>query len=130
MSASAAVISTRSTADAPAKAARSKLVRIDGRTRMSRRIEELKTIYIAAVSEAHGARALSPMTMIKIEDAATTRAIAEMARQRFITADGTMSADDLVRIENRAARAERALRLGVTTAIPSISISPYLAGRR
>lgn len=58
-----------------------------------------------------GAAALSPVMAAKVETAAELKVVAEVARACFL-AGADVNPVDLVRTENQAARAERALGIG------------------
>lgn len=112
-------ISADSIAAPRASKSRIPLGAVDGRSRIGRRIAELREIFTAAVIEAYG-NPVTALMLSRIETAAVMAACAAAGRERFLR--GQLSPDDLVRLENRAARAERALGLGQEkTAKPKIT---------
>lgn len=107
MSATAAGIAPRITADVREKAGGSRLVSIDGRTRLARRVAELKTLLADDLQER--AVALTPMLAMRIEDVAWAKAIAETARERFARGQD-IPLDDVVRAERLADGAMKRLQ--------------------
>jgi hypothetical protein len=105
----------------------SDLVRLDQRTRLARRINGLRSIFIEALGGECGVAAVA---LVRIESAAHLKACAEIARSRYLSGDGAI--DDVVRAENLAARAERALGIGKKAANgPSPpDLATYLATKR
>lgn len=90
-----------------------RLVQVDRRTALGRRIAEIARNYVDALG---GEASLSAVMLERIATAAEMAAAAELARQRFLAGDGTISADDLVRMQNLSARAET--RLGIRVEPP------------
>jgi hypothetical protein len=111
--------------DAGAKPRRQ--LRLDGRTRLARRIAELKAIFADEIGE----RAITPMVAVLIEDAASLKAIAEQARERFARNDRSMSAEDLVRLERKASHAQDLLPVKIRgRGVPAEpSLHDYLASK-
>jgi len=104
--------------DAPALAARSTTNRSritndprhipgrDGRKTQERRRRDLVAIYIDALG---GADAVTDLQRIGIRKAAELTAAAEMLRARVLSGDATADLGALVKVENAARRAVRAL---------------------
>lgn len=90
---------------------------VDRRSREWKRRVELVEAYVAAFG---GPDAVDDVLASKIEMTAEMRVIAELSRAKFLADTGGVSLEDIVRLENQAARAERALalpkRTGHTTA--------------
>jgi hypothetical protein len=98
---------------------------LDGRTRLQRRIRALRDSYLVAIGEM-----ASPELRERCERAAQLVAIAEDARRKALA--GGFSLDGLVRIENIADRAVRALGLDRRREPASRrpGINEYLAARQ
>lgn len=88
---------------------------LDGRTRASRRAREL-----AAGFERDLGGDMSPGRRLAIERAAAMVALAEDAQARRLAGDQTVSLEDVVRIDNAAARAVKAIgiKLGQPVHVP------------
>jgi len=96
---------------------------IDGRSPLGRRIRDLFKAFRSRLDAA----AVDDVTAAKIKTAAETRAIAEEARAMFLRGE-TVSLEDIVRLENQAARAERALGLGSVNGNSSADTGSPVAG--
>jgi hypothetical protein len=79
------------------------LTHVDKRTRLGRRIEELRRIFTEALGGG-----LSAAKLLRLDAAAQLQAIAEVARGDFMR-DAKGSLDDIVRAERKADQAVRAL---------------------
>jgi hypothetical protein len=79
--------------------------RLDGRTRMARRIKQLTKAYLAALAGP------SPVQVAQIKRAAEMTALAEQARAKRMAGDESVSWDDVVRLDSAARRAVRDLKL-------------------
>ena len=84
------------------------MVRLDSRSKLARRIAELRTIFADEISHSSN---ITPIVAVWIEDAATLKALAEQARERFAMGRG-VTADDLVGLERKASHAQKLLPLG------------------
>lgn len=84
------------------------LVSVSKRGRVGRRLAEIEAQFIDAMG---GEAGLSPVQRERASTAAQLAVAAELARDRFLNGDGTITADDLVRMGNQARIAERALRI-------------------
>jgi hypothetical protein len=91
------------------------LTRVDRRTALGKRIETLKAIYLSALG---GAETLSPMKLLKVDDAAELKAAAELARGNYLRG-GDVSLDDVVRAERKASAAQAALGIVERPAKPT-----------
>lgn len=100
-------------------------VKLDRRFRLGRRVTERERFFIDALG---GETALTPVMRQRVAVAAELAVAAEMARDRFLKGEG-ITADDLVRLSNQAARAERALRIPDKPAEAPPSLRGYLGGR-
>jgi hypothetical protein len=80
---------------------------VSRRTRAGRRIQHLIDTYQAALAD----RELSPALLLKVEMAAEASVVAEDARARFLNGDASITLDNLVRADRRAASAVAALRI-------------------
>jgi hypothetical protein len=119
-------VERRSGADAALKPRRSRVVtltRVDKRLRLGKRIAELTAMYLAALGDAD----LSPLKRLKVDEAAQLKAVAEKTRGAYLR-EGEGSLDDIVRIERKAASAERALGI-VERAPKPKTLADVLAGR-
>lgn len=100
---------------------------IDRRTREWRRRRELIAAFVAALG---GRSAIPSLAMAKVEAAADLAVVAEVTRLRFLAGDAGVTADDLVRTANMAARAERALGIGQRSTRPTgPDLRGYLAAK-
>ena len=111
-------------AEAPRSRRRTKADLFDKRTRAWRRRQALVAIFTAAV-----ATPITEPMRLKIDTAAELAAIAEHARADYLAGKGVVTLDDLVRVENQAAKAERALGIGRTPKPHGPSLAEYLASR-
>lgn len=94
---------------------------LDGRTVAARRARELATCF-----ETELGGNVTASQRIAVERAAALVAIAEDARARRLAGEPDVSLEDLVRIDNAAARAVKAL--GIKAAAPKVpSIREYIA---
>lgn len=84
------------------------LVSVSKRGRVGRRLAEIEAQFIEAMG---GEAALSPVQRERASTAAQLAVAAELARDRFLNGDGTITADDLVRMGNQARIAENRLQL-------------------
>src|SRR6185503_16696030 len=84
--------------DTAPKQAASNLLELDGRTKLAKRIGELRGAFIEAPG---GREALTPVVLTRIDRAAHLCACAQVARSHYLAGVGTM--DDVVRAENVAA---------------------------
>ena len=87
-------------ADGLMKARRSRkivLTAVDRRTAIARRIAEIRAIYIAAL----GGDDISPLKLLKIDEASQLKCVAELARGDFLRG-GETSLHDVIRAERRA----------------------------
>lgn len=83
--------------------------KIDARSRVGRRVKELKALFEGALA-AQG-RPLTPLLALKVQTAAEAMATAEDARQRFLRGEISIRAEGLATIERRADALVAALRL-------------------
>ncbi len=99
----------------------------DGRSRLMRRRRDLIAIFVADLG---GDAAVTPSLMVSVTRAADAVAIAESHRSRALRGEA-INLDDLVRVENIASRAVKALGIkpGAGGAKPP-SLSDYLASRK
>lgn len=97
---------------------------IDRRSRAWRRRCEIVEMFRSAI----GCDA-DPILSSKIDTAAELAVAAEIARARFLSGDGSVTADDLVRITNQASRAEASLNLDARRKAAKPDLSAYLAER-
>jgi hypothetical protein len=81
------------------------LVRLDGRSRMSRRVEQLRRKFIAALG---GSDAISPTLAERVAVAAQRMAIAEEARAGYLE-DRSIGLGHVIRAERNADTAVKAL---------------------
>ncbi len=89
-------------------------------------MRQLRAVLIDALE---GPAALTPHVLTKVENCATLRVCAELARQSFLS-DGNTTAEDLVRLENLVARSERALGLSKPSTKPAApTLADYLRNR-
>jgi len=98
---------------------------VDKRKRLGRRVEELRSIYLAALG---GPALISPMKATKVDAAAQLVAIAEAARGAFLN-DCQGSLDDIVRIERKADAAVRSLGIVDAKPAPGPTLAEHLARR-
>jgi hypothetical protein len=105
----------------PRKKRRQRRKPIDGRTRTARRIRELAASFLAALGSG-----LSPELGERCERAAQLVALAEDVRRKALTGR-SVSLDDVIRVENAADRARRALGLPTGKREPVYSLADYLA---
>jgi hypothetical protein len=101
---------------------------LDGRTLVARRRRELIAVYTAALG---GAESLSEGQRIDIRKAAELTALAEQARARAMREGITGAGDlaDMVKLENAAARAVKALGIkAATTANRIVPLRERLRG--
>ena len=96
----------------------------DGRSVLMRRRRDLFAIYLAAFG---GEATVSAATMLDVRRAADAVALAEENRARALRGE-TIVLDDLVRLENAAARAVRALGLKKNTVQPPSRLDAILNG--
>jgi lysozyme family protein len=115
-------VASRSTADsAPA---RRRIVRVDGRSRVARRIKELVADYTVRLGGNVG-----PATLAEIMCAAESVVIAEEMRAKALRGEAVDMAE-LNKANGVAARAVRALGIKSTTSAPTaMSLSEYLAAK-
>lgn len=97
---------------------------LDRRSRAWRRRCEIVEMFRAAVGVDP-----DPVLAAKIDVAAELAVAAEIARARFLAGDGSVTADDLVRITNQAFRAETALNLSARQKPSRPDLGAYLASR-
>jgi len=101
----------------------SNLVRLDGRTRVARRVAALRRVFGDAVG------IVTPVVAVRINDAAHLQAIAERSRERFLADDAGVSADDLVRLERKAEAAVKALGIGRAVKPQGPTLAEYLRAK-
>jgi len=102
---------------------RKRRVRIDGRTITARRIRELTAQYLTALGD------VSPDQRERCERAAQLVALAEDVRRKAL-AGRSVSLEDVIRVENAADRARRAIGLPDGNAEPEpVTIADYLRER-
>lgn len=99
----------------------SSLFQVDGRSRLGRRINELRELFTNALG---GEAALTPVQAMKIGDAAERQALAEFARGRFL--QGAVSLDDVVRAERLAIATVKDLGLDGAKAGQRPTLADYL----
>jgi hypothetical protein len=98
-------IRAHSVAAKPPKRDRRKLLtKIDRRSPVGRRIDALKELFTAALSQDE----ISALKHLRIAEAAELKALAEQARGEYLRG-GDVLLDDLVRIERKADHAVRGL---------------------
>ncbi|MDI2103934.1 hypothetical protein [Bradyrhizobium sp. Mp64] len=103
-------------ADANQSGGRSgEVVGLDGRTWQARRIRSLASMYTAALGDS-----LDALTLEAVQRAAELQVTAEWLRTRSLRGEA-VSANDLVKAENLADRARRALRIGNR---PALTVRP------
>jgi hypothetical protein len=98
------------------------LTRVDRRLPLGRRIAALKAIYFEALG---GAEGLSPMKRLRVEEAAEAKALAELARGRYLR-DGHGDLPDLIATERRADAAMKAVGLPKERQKPQESVADIL----
>lgn len=104
------------------------LVSVSKRGRVGRRIAEIEAQFIDALG---GEAALSPVQRERASTAAQLAVAAELARDRFLNGDGTITADDLVRMGNQARIAENRLQLPEKKPAPNVDVvAAHLAAKR
>jgi hypothetical protein len=73
------------------------LTLVDGRTVASKRIIELRALFMAAMGDVE----VSPLRALQVEQAAASTALAEMVRGRFMR-NGSIPLDEVIRAERRS----------------------------
>jgi hypothetical protein len=122
MPATAASISAKSVGDS--KPSASNLVRLDNRTRLARRINELRGNYLALGGE----RAVTPVVLTRIESAPHLIACAETARDRYLGGNGDL--DSVCVWKTLPLALSAPWILGKKVAAPAQDLLEYLASKR
>ena len=107
---------------APKRDRRRRLTKIDRRSRLGLRIDELKALYESAFP----AGELTPLRRERIGEAAQLKAMAEAERGAWMRGEAKCDLDELIRLERRAVQAVRALGLS-EAAKPAPSLLSQLA---
>jgi hypothetical protein len=117
-------ICARHQPDARGKVRLCTLEALDGRTVAARRARELAQAFQAELGGT-----VSATQLFAIDRASALMALAEDAKARRLAGNGDVSLEDLVRIDNAAARAVKALGIKPAAATRPPSIRDYLRGR-
>jgi len=99
--------------------------RLDGRSTTARRVRDLAATYTAAMGGGEGLTAIDRENILK---AAQLTVAAEDMRRRSLKGE-EIDLASLIKLENLAARAVRALNLGVKRKAPAASLQDYLRSK-
>jgi hypothetical protein len=120
----APIVRGQAASGAPKRIRRRLLTKVDKRNRVGRRIEELKTLFLAALAD----REETPMLAHKVRQAAELLAMAEKARGDYLRGEHCQL-DDVVRAERRAEGAVGALGIREASSKPAPLLHKHLAAR-
>jgi hypothetical protein len=112
-------VASKATSSRKPRIRRRTLTRLDLRTSLAKRIAELKALFTASLA-AGGETTLSPLRLLKVEQAAHALAVAELARGRYMR-DGDGDLAELLTAERRADAAVKRLGLPYESPRPAPS---------
>ncbi len=101
---------------------------LDGRTIVFRRVAALRALFSTSLAEA--GLELTPMRRMRVETAAQTLALAELARGKYLRGEGDADLDEVIRAERRADSAVKRLGLPAERNEPKRQgLAEYLAAK-